>query len=160
MIRRQRDGDVDAVAELYERSFGTLTFLPMLHTLEEHRDWFRRVAGEQEVWVWDEDGVVLGFIAIGEATVNYLYVEPEVTGRGIGSALLDRAKQQRPGGLRLWTFQQNDGARRFYERHGLRVVRLTDGRDNEEKVPDALYEWRPGWPGEEVCRGSPAQGVE
>jgi GNAT superfamily N-acetyltransferase len=143
MIRRQREGDVDAIAELYERSFGTLTFLPMLHTLEEHRVWFGRVAHEQEVWVWEEDGTVLGFFALGDAMLNYLYVEPGAAGRGIGSALLAHAKKRRPAGFTLWTFQQNAGARRFYERHGLRVIRLTDGRDNEEKVPDAMYEWRP-----------------
>lgn len=142
MIRRQREGDVDAIAELYERSFGTLTFLPMLHTLAEHRVWFARVAAEQEVWVWDEDRAILGFLALGDTMLNYLYVEPGATGRGIGSALLDRAKRRRPAGFTLWTFQQNAGARRFYERHGLRVIRLTDG-DNEEQVPDALYEWRP-----------------
>jgi ribosomal protein S18 acetylase RimI-like enzyme len=84
----------------------------------------------------------LGFIALGDATIDHLYVEPEMTGRGIGSALLEHAKEQRPEGFSLWTFQQNEGARRFYERHGLRVIRLTDGRDNEEKTPDALYAWR------------------
>jgi GNAT superfamily N-acetyltransferase len=143
MIRRQRTGDVDAIAELYERSFGTLTFLPMMHTLEEHRVWFRRVVDEQEVWVWEEDGVIVGFIALGPAMVNYLYVDPEVSGRGIGSALLDHAKRRRPAGFSLWTFQQNAGARRFYERHGLGVIRMTDGQNNEEQAPDALYEWRP-----------------
>jgi ribosomal protein S18 acetylase RimI-like enzyme len=75
-------------------------------------------------------------------------VEPDVTGRGIGSALLDQAKTRRPDGFRLWTFQQNEGARRFYERHGLRVIRLTDGEDNEEKTPPALYAWRPGGTGD------------
>jgi ribosomal protein S18 acetylase RimI-like enzyme len=144
VIRIAGAQDVDAIAELYERSFGTLSFLPMLHTLEEHRVWFGRVVDEREVWVWDEDGVVLGFIALDDAMVDYLYVEPQVAGRGIGSALLDRAKARRPAGFSLWTFQQNEGARRFYERHGLRVVRLTDGEDNEEKTPDALYAWRPG----------------
>jgi ribosomal protein S18 acetylase RimI-like enzyme len=143
MIRRAREDDVDPIAELYERSFATLTFLPILHTQEEHREWFRRVAAEEEVWVWDQEGVILAFIALGEAIVSQLYVEPEATGQGIGSALLDHAKQRRPAGFTLWTFQQNAGARRFYERHGLSVIRLTDGRDNEEKTPDALYEWRP-----------------
>lgn len=142
MIRGARSGDVDAIAELYERSFGTLTFLPMLHTLEEHRVWFGRVVDQQQVWVWEEDGLILAFIALGEAMVNYLYVEPEMTGRGIGGALLDHAKGRRPAGFILWTFQQNTGARRFYERHGLSVVRLTDGEDNEERTPAALYAWR------------------
>jgi GNAT superfamily N-acetyltransferase len=143
VIRRQQAGDVDAIAELYERAFGTLTFLPMLHTLEEHRAWFRRVVDNREVWIWEEDEVVLGFIALDDAMVDYLYVEPEVTGCGIGTALLELVKRQRTDGFTLWTFQQNEGARRFYERHGLRVIRLTDGQDNEEKTPDALYEWRP-----------------
>ena len=41
-------------------------------------------------------------------------------------------------------FQKNDGARRFYERHGFRLVELTDGGSNMEKEPDARYEWLPG----------------
>jgi GNAT superfamily N-acetyltransferase len=143
MIRGARQGDVDAIAELYERSFGTLRFLPTWHTLEEHRAWFARVVAGREVWVWEEEGVVLGFIALGDATVEYLYVEPNKTRRGIGTSLLDRAKERRPSGFSLWTFQQNAGARRFYERHELRVIRLTDGEGNEEKRPDALYAWRP-----------------
>jgi ribosomal protein S18 acetylase RimI-like enzyme len=142
MIRRHRPDDVDAIAELYERSFATLSFLPTLHTLEEHRAWFGQIVRQREVWVWEEEGAILGFIVLGDATVDYLYVEPEMTGRGIGSALLDHAKERRPGGFSLWTFQQNEGARRFYERHGLHVIRLTDGEGNEEKTPDALYAWR------------------
>jgi ribosomal protein S18 acetylase RimI-like enzyme len=144
MIRGHRPDDVDALAELYERSFATLSFLPMLHTLEEHRAWFGHVVDQRETWVWEEEGAILGFIVLGDATVDYLYVEPEMTGGGIGSALLEHAKGRRPAGFCLWTFQQNDGARRFYERHGLRLIRLTDGEDNEEKTPDALYAWRRG----------------
>ena len=142
MIRRARPEDVDAIAALYERSLATLNFLPTLHTLEEHRAWFGRVVAEREVWVWQEVAV-LGFIALDATTVDYLYLEPKVTGRGIGSALLDHAKKRRPKGFTLWTFQQNEGARRFYERHGLRAIRFTDGEGNEERTPDVLYEWRP-----------------
>jgi GNAT superfamily N-acetyltransferase len=135
MIRGYRPGDVDAIAELYERSFGTLRFLPRLHTLEEHRAWFGHVVDERETWVCEEEGTILGFIVLGDATVDYLYVEPDMTGRGIGSALLDQAKRRRRAGFCLWTFQQNEGARRFYEHHGLRLIRLTDGEENEEKTP-------------------------
>jgi hypothetical protein len=44
--------------------------------------------------------------------------------------------------LRLWVFQQNAGARAFYERRGFKLVRFTDGAGNEEHEPDALYEWQ------------------
>lgn len=63
--------------------------------------------------------------------------------KGVGAALLTVAKERRPRGVQLWVFQRNVGARRFYERHGFTLVRLTDGQDNEERVPDALYEWQP-----------------
>ena len=38
--------------------------------------------------------------------VDQLYVEPGLTGRGIGSALLAVAKRERPQGLRLWAFRR------------------------------------------------------
>jgi ribosomal protein S18 acetylase RimI-like enzyme len=44
--------------------------------------------------------------------------------------------------IRLYTFQENDGARRFYERHGFRAIEFGDGSNNEENCPDVLYEWR------------------
>ena len=44
--------------------------------------------------------------------------------------------------LRLWVFQQNTPAIGFYRRRGFRLVELTDASGNEEREPDALYEWR------------------
>jgi hypothetical protein len=57
--------------------------------------------------------------------------------------LLEHVKDLCPERLELWVFQRNEGARRFYERHGFELVRLTDGAGNMEREPDALYEWRP-----------------
>ena len=142
MIRRGTTEDVDAIAELYDRSFRTLTFLPVLHTVDDHRSWFGRQFAQHEPWVWD-DGDVRGFLVLTDDEVMYLYLDPSFTGRGIGSELLAHAKERRPNGFTLWTFQQNEGARRFYERHGLHAILFTDGEGNEEKVPDVKYEWRP-----------------
>ena len=92
---------------------------------------------------------MLGFLAIrrsrteGWEVLEKLYVDPEAQNRGVGTALLDQAKALRPDGLVLWVFQKNEGARRFYERHGFRLVKLTDGAENMEREPDALYEWQP-----------------
>ncbi len=143
MIRRGRAEDIDAVAALYERSFATITFLPVLHTLDEHRRYFARVASEQELWVYEESGTVRGFMTLGDDTLGYIFVDVGATERGIGSELLDHAKRRRPDGFTLWTFQQNEGARRFYERHGLKPIRFTDGAQTEEQAPDVQYEWRP-----------------
>ncbi len=102
-----------------------------------------------EVWLAEDDGRALGLLAFrrshqnGWEVLEKLYVDPEAQNRGVGTALLDQAKALRPDGFVLWVFQKNEGARRFYERHGFRLVKLTDGAENSEHEPDALYEWRP-----------------
>jgi ribosomal protein S18 acetylase RimI-like enzyme len=66
--------------------------------------------------------------------------------RGHGSALLSFAlspTQRQDRTVRLWTLQGNAMGRRFYEKHGFRAVRSTDGRANMERLPDVLYELRP-----------------
>jgi len=135
---------VDAVAATFTASFaGLLTFLPQLHTAEDDRAFFARAVVEREIWIAEADGAVLGLAAIHGDELSHLYVHPDRQGGGVGSTLLERVKRERPDGFMLWVFQQNTGARRFYERHGLCLVRETDGSGNDERTPDALYEWRP-----------------
>jgi ribosomal protein S18 acetylase RimI-like enzyme len=76
--------------------------------------------------------------------IAQLYADPDLTRVGIGSELLAAAKRERPAGLRLWTFVSNEGAQRFYARHGFREVGRTDGADNEERAPAIQYAWPAG----------------
>ncbi len=62
-------------------------------------------------------------------------------GRGARSRLLGIAKAAQES-LSLWTFQRNEGARRFYEFHGFAAVAETDGAGDEAREPDLLYRWR------------------
>ena len=141
-IRRARAEESDALATLFRRSRTTaLPFLPDLHTPEEDRTFFReRVFVACEVWVADVNGTPAGFCAVRAGWVDHLYVDPAQQRRGVGAALL-RTAMEANDRLLLWTFQCNTNARRFYEAHGFRCIRLTDGADNEEREPDALYEW-------------------
>ena len=76
--------------------------------------------------------------------LKQLYVAPGRTGRGIGQrlldAMLDEARSAAIPVFRLWTFQRNAGARRFYERNGFAAVGFGDGGGNEENEPDVRYE--------------------
>ena len=58
----------------------------------------------------------------GWSEVISLYVEPAATGRGYGGLLLEEAvRRLRAGGYpgcTLFVLRENQGARRFYERHG------------------------------------------
>ncbi len=136
-----------ALARLYRRTVQTsLPFLPTLHTPAEDAWWFaERLFAINEVWLAGGDegpeGPIAGYIAFRADFIEHLFVRPESQGVRVGVALLDKAKA-RAAELSLWTFQQNARARRFYEKHGFVAVIETDGRDNEEKLPDVLYRWR------------------
>jgi GNAT superfamily N-acetyltransferase len=144
MIRQAAPKDTEEIAETFSRALGMLTFLPPLHTEEEHRRFITEtVPIDHEIWVAEEDGRVVGLAAVGDRTLGHLYVHPDYQSRGVGSQLLDKVKALHPAGFTLWTFPHNEGACRFYERHGLHVSARGDGSGNEEGLPDVQYEWRP-----------------
>jgi GNAT superfamily N-acetyltransferase len=143
MLRRAVPEDAEEIADVFLAAFAGLTFLPKLHDEADTKNWIATVMlPSHEVWVAERDGEIVGFAALTEDLLGHIYVRPDVQGRGIGGALLAKAKAVRPRGFDLWVFQQNEGARRFYERHGLTCVELTDGAGNEERTPDARYAWR------------------
>ena len=141
-LRRATRSDADAIADVHLAAFrATYDFAPA-HTDVEVHDWVaNHLLRTTETWVAEADGGVIGFMSLGDGWVEQLYVAPDWSGRGIGSRLISLAKQRRPGGLQLWTFQANRGARRFYERHGFTVAEETDGAGNEERQPDVRYVW-------------------
>jgi len=131
------------VADVYLRSFkGTYSF-PLAHTDEQVRDWIRDIiVPTRETWVAiAATGLVVGMMVLEGAELDQLYIAPSWTGRRIGSHLVELAKRLRPTGLSLYTFQVNQRARRFYERHGFEFVDENDGARNEEHQPDVRYAW-------------------
>ena len=149
-VRAATVGDVDAVADVYLRSRRELVACaPLVHSDEDVRDWIRRQvipAGRTRVAV--ADGLLIGLLAVSSGTdcswIDQLYLLPAWVGRGIGSRLLDLAQNELPPPIRLYTFQCNERARRFYEGRGFRAIAFGDGSGNEEGCPDILYEWGPG----------------
>lgn len=88
-----------------------------------------------------------GSAAFPLAEVKALYVRPGAQSAGLGARLLDEAlahaRQGGAGGARLDVLAGNDGARRFYERHGFlctgtSLERIADGVE----VLHAHYEVR------------------
>jgi GNAT superfamily N-acetyltransferase len=121
-----------------------MPWLPVVRTYDEVDAYFAGgVLEEDGAWVFEEDGRVLGFAVLDAEGLHHLYVAPDAQRRGIGSALFRCARAARPEGFEFWVFRDNAGARRFYEAHGARCLYETDGAANEERTPDARYEWRP-----------------
>lgn len=143
IVRRERPGDIAATRAVQAAAFpipdgaDEPVEAGLLDQLREDEGWIDGLSLVAEV-----DGEVVGLLVLDGDDVDQLYVDPAMTGQGVGSRLLARAKAERPGGLELWTFQANAGARRFYARHGFVEAARTDG-DNEERAPDLRLAWRP-----------------
>jgi ribosomal protein S18 acetylase RimI-like enzyme len=144
-LRRATSADADAVTDVFLRSmFTAMPWLARPHTDEETRAWVEHVViAEQQVWVAERDGRVLGFAALRDGWLEHLYLAPEAQRRGIGGTLLALIRQHSPEGLSLYAFARNVAARRFYERNGFVAVATSDGAGNEQREPDVTYRWEP-----------------
>lgn len=142
-LRKANVQDAWAIADIHTSARReAMPWLPALNTGEETLDWVTNVVlPNQDVWVAEADGQVVGYVSFEGVELNDLYVRPDVQGAGVGSALLARAKDLSPGELSLWTFQRNEKARRFYENRAFAAVEFTDGSGNEEGEPDVRYRW-------------------
>jgi GNAT superfamily N-acetyltransferase len=144
-LRPATAGDAGAVAEVLLSS--RKAFLPYacLRTDEEIRGWVGSLlipTGGVTVAVaaGSPVGVVATAREAGASWITQLYIAPAQVDQSIGSQLLSHALATLPRPVRLWCFQRNVRARRFYERHGFKAIQFTDGSANEERLPDVLYE--------------------
>ena len=142
--------DAEEVADVYLESRKTfLGFAPMAHSDESVRGWIAsHLIPSGGVTVALASGPMAPLVAMMALSreervgwIDQLYLRPSVVGIGIGARFVERAKEELGSPIRLYTFQENEGARRFFERHGFRILELGDGSGNEEGCPDVLYEW-------------------
>lgn len=69
-----------------------------------------------EVYVNEDRGMVNGFIALVDNSVAALFVSPSTQGKGIGTQLLNKAKELR-GTLELCVYKDNLKSFEFYRKH-------------------------------------------
>ena len=139
--------DADAVTQvLCESRRVFVSFAPMIHTPEEVRAWIiKTVIPGGNAYVATHASQIMAMLVVSYGKelswIDQLYVKPGFTDQGIGAMLLRFAHSKLKPPIRLYTFQANTGARRFYQRHGYKAIEFTDGVGNEERCPDVLYEW-------------------
>jgi len=149
-LRAAADSDAPAVAGVLIASRAAfIPYAPMAHSPFDVRQWVRgTLIPGGGVTVACVSGAVVGVLATSEsegvAWIDQLYVSPGFVGQRVGSLLLGHALASLARPVRLYTFQANAGARRFYERHGFSAIEFTDGRANEEQCPDVLFELAAG----------------
>ena len=143
-IRAYEDRDFDdLVARWHETNRVSYPYVEenLRHTLDDARAFFRaKILTACTVWVAERAQDVVGLIAIEAPWIRQFSVFPEHQRRGVGTALLRKARDCSPAELRLFTFQRNDKARAFYEKHGFRAVAFGVS-PAPELEPDVEYRW-------------------
>src|SRR5215510_10745889 len=113
-IRRMAEAEVTAVENLWHAAKKkAYSYLPLEQTRtlhEDHAFFTQRILTHCEIWVAEDKELVCGFLAIDNSYIDRLYVSPDAQRTGIGSALMNHAKQLSPSSLELHTHQKNVAA--------------------------------------------------
>ena len=141
MIRTAINDDLNRIAEIEVLNY-RLKFYPIFlddefyfGELQVPNVAKRYADSVEDIRVWD-DGVVKGFILVQDGEIKKLFVEPVLQGQGIGAMLLEYAVEHLDAQT-LWALEKNEGAIRFYQRHGFR---LTGERQLEDGTSEYLVQ--------------------
>jgi GNAT superfamily N-acetyltransferase len=135
-----RPGDARGIGMILSDWIDETDWMPRIHKREDEQGFAVELVRRGWVTVARRGGAVQGFLARDCAEIAALYVAAQARGQGVGSRLIEHAKK-RSRRLELWTFQFNQPARAFYERHGFIEIARTGGARNDEKLPDIKYLW-------------------
>jgi ribosomal protein S18 acetylase RimI-like enzyme len=144
-IRPYQPADLEATVQLWYQTWHQ-TF-PQIRHPQPYAQWQARfrddLAVRGNVWIAELEDQIVGFVIVmkQEQWLDQLFIDPMYQNRGIGSALLDKAKAICPQGLELHTLQQNTKACAFYERHGFKASKLSINKINGQ--PNVEYYWVP-----------------
>ena len=130
------------IVKMWRNSFEQAVGVIDPHPLEEQLQYLEeKVVPENHVLVVLErsTSTVIGFMASTPGRISQLYVHVDHQNKGIGSMLVNIAKQNSDGRLRLFTFKANKEAQRFYDQQGFKIVGR--GFEKEWQLEDIEYEW-------------------
>ena len=122
MIRAYRQADIDQVLGIW------LDASIKAHHFIEKEFWESKVIdmGEiylpaSEIFVFEEDEIIKGFVALCGDTLAAIFVSPDEQGKGIGKQLIDKSKEVRRN-LELTVYKENRDSIKFYEKCGFKMI--------------------------------------
>lgn len=134
MIREMKETDLVEVLEIYNDAIlhTTAVYDYRAHSLEDRRAWFnQKTEGGYPLFVFEEDGKVLGFATYGPfrawpaykySIEHSVYVHKEARKKGIGTlllkALIERAEQESYATLIAGIDSTNQGSIFIHEKLG------------------------------------------
>ena len=121
MIRPVEQADLDRVLDIWlTANLQAHSFIPAAYW-KGNAEAVRQALPQAEVYVWEEDEMIWGFLGLEGDHIAGIFVHPEAQSRGLGRRLLDRAREGRDQ-LSLHVYQKNVRAAAFYRREGFSAL--------------------------------------
>lgn len=120
MIRELHKADIDKVADIWlDTNIKAHSFIPTEYW-ESNFELVKEMMLQAEVYVYEVDYEIQGFIGMTDEYINGIFVCGEMQSQGIGKSLLDYAKSKKKK-LLLNVYQKNARAISFYQREGFDI---------------------------------------
>jgi putative acetyltransferase len=117
-IRKYTDNDLDEVLSAWENASRLAHPFLTNKLMETTRKNIPVVLlPKTDTWVYEREGVVVGFISLIGNEVAALFVQPAFHGTGAGRALVDKARELH-GDLEVEVFEINTIGLQFYLKYG------------------------------------------
>ena len=132
MIRLFEFRDLDRIMEIWLE--GNLTAHPFIKEeyWKQNYETVRSMLPNAEVYVFEEDGEVQGFIGMDAEYIAGLFVAEGHRGQGIGHQLISEVKRKKR--LSPHVYEKNIGAVAFYRAEGFRVEnRMAEKETGEQE---------------------------
>jgi putative acetyltransferase len=122
MIRKYKTEDTEALISIWDNAEALAhPFLSSKVRDQVRRDMRNVYLPNAETWVLEDDGVLVGFIAMIDKEIGGLFLDPSQQGKGLGRAMVDHVVAIK-GPLTVEVFKYNKIGLPFYERYGFAVT--------------------------------------
>lgn len=139
LIRKFNDTDLERVMSIWlDSNVRVHSFIPKTYW-EIAFNFVKRAIPLSEVYVYENDGDVCGFIGLDDTYVVGLFVEESKRSTGIGNKLIDYAKTIKAE-LSLNVYQKNERAISFYKRE--QFVIDSESVDANTNEPEFVLKWK------------------
>lgn len=139
MIRELQKADINKVADIWlDANIKAHYFIPAQYWKSNY-ELVKEVLPQAEVYVYENDKEIQGFIGLNNESVEGIFVSDEMQSQGIGKILLNYAKDKR-NKLLLNVYQKNTRAISFYQREGFELQ--YSGLDEATGEKDYVMAWK------------------
>lgn len=117
MIREFKMEDLDRIMEIWLNS--NIDAHPFINKKywEDNYSMVRDILPTSDIYLYEEKGVILGFVGMIENYIAGIFVDREFRSKGIGKLLLECCKEKNEI-LKLNVYEKNSRAIDFYRREG------------------------------------------